>query len=152
MATRIHTGLSTTALIDVSLRNHLCLLALRTEYGCGFHMGTIVRTMFASFFLFDAGFGKGEISTFSEVDLHLGEAVTSARKERPWTLQAKAVEPTTKLLKLYDSQLQTAPLTELVKAHQRAEQNFQAAPEVRLSIAALVQRSKRKTQRATPAR
>jgi hypothetical protein len=138
--------LSTATLVDLSLRNHLCFLAMRTEHGSAFHLGTIVRTMFASFFLFDAGFGTGEISTFTQADLHLGEAAESLRPDRPWSLRASAVEPTAKLLQLYDNQLQTAPLVELVKAHQCAERNFKAPCDERLSIAALVQRTRREAR------
>ncbi|WP_213309189.1 hypothetical protein [Paraburkholderia sacchari] len=140
---------STAALVDLSLRNHLCFIALRTEHGTAFHLGSIVRTMFASFFLFDAGFGVGDISLFVEVDLKLGEAVLSMRPDQPWSLTARAVEPTTELLRLYDSQLQTAPLSELVAAHQRAELNFKAPHHERLSLAALIQRSKRGAPRAS---
>ncbi|MFM0212358.1 hypothetical protein PQQ96_33750 [Paraburkholderia sediminicola] len=138
--------LSTATLVDLSLRNHLCFFSLRTEHGTAFHLGTIVRTMFASFFLLEAGFGIGEMSLFPEVDIKLGEAVLSMSPERPWNLTANAIEPTARLLRLYDSQLQTAPLTELVAAHQRAERNFQTPPHERLSIAALVQRSRLDTR------
>ncbi|MFM0327963.1 hypothetical protein PQR16_36865, partial [Caballeronia glebae] len=86
-------GLSTASLIDLSLRNHICFSALRTEHGTAFHLGTIVRTLFASYFLLDAGFGVGELSLFTEVDLKLGETVLSARPERPWSLTGGAVEP-----------------------------------------------------------
>lgn len=147
IAPRAHTiELSTATLVDLSLRNHLCFFSLRTEHGTAYHLGTIVRTMFASFFLFEAGFGISEMSLFSEVDIKLGEAILSKHPERPWSLKANALEPTARLLRLYDSQLQTAPLIELVAAHQRAELNFQAPPHERLSIAALVQRSKLDTR------
>jgi hypothetical protein len=129
----------------MSLRNHLCFSALRTEHGTAFHLGTIVRTMFASYFLFDAGFGIGDLSTFAEVDLRLGETLLNAQPQRPWSLTAAAITPVSSLLKLYDSQLQTAPVNDLLIAHKRAERNFQAPLQEQLSIAALIQRSVRKT-------
>ncbi|WP_061172410.1 hypothetical protein [Caballeronia hypogeia] len=143
-------GLSTAALVELSLRNHLCFSALRTEHGTAFHLGTIVRTMFASYFLFDAGFGVGDVSMFTEVDLKLGETVLSARPELPWSLTATAIAPVEALLRLYDSQLQTAPVRDLLIAHRRAEQNLQVPAQEQLSIAALVQRSTRATRFSTP--
>ncbi|MFM0327691.1 hypothetical protein PQR16_35325, partial [Caballeronia glebae] len=53
------------------------------------------------------------------------------------------VEPVATLLRLYDSQLQTTPVNDLLVAHRRAGQNFRAPAQEQLSIAALVQRSKR---------
>lgn len=141
--------LSTHALIDLSLRNHLCFHALRTEHGTAFHLGTIVRTMFASFYLFDAGFGKGELSVFSTADVMLGELALRARANTGWSMKSDLVPVTARLLELYDNQLQTAPLDELVAAHQRAEGNFSAPPHERLSIAALIQRSKRSRPNAS---
>ena len=135
------TRVNTAALTELSLRNHLCFVALRTEHGTAFHLGTIVRTMFESFFLFDAGFGKGDVATYTEADLKLGEVILSISPGRPWNLSSDSVSPVARLLSLFDSQLQTAPVNEIVAAHRRAEANFQAPSEQRLSIAALVQRS-----------
>jgi hypothetical protein len=141
------TRVNTAAILELSLRNHLCLFALQTEHGTAFHLGAIVRTMFESFFLFDAGFGKGDVATYTEVDLKLGEVIMSVSPDRPWSLGSEAVSPVARLLGLVDSQLQTAPVNEIVAAHRRAEANFQAPSEQRLSIAALVQRSKRNGKR-----
>jgi len=138
--------LSTATFVDRSLRNHLCFMALHTEYGTAFHLGMIVRTMFASFFLFDSGFGDADLSIYSEADLNLGKLAASRGIESPYSLESHAVQPTARLLALYDNQLQTAPLGELVMAHQRAERNFQAVPEKRLSISTLVQRCQRRLQ------
>jgi hypothetical protein len=139
---------TTPALIDLSLRNHLCLLALRTEHGASFHLGTIVRTMFDSFFLYEAGFGKGDASIFVDADEKLGEVVTAFRPCQPCSLRADAIQPIVQLLRLFDNQLQTAPVAEIVAAHQLADANFQAATERRLSIPALVQRSKRNARQS----
>ncbi|BAO88982.1 uncharacterized protein BRPE67_BCDS10680 [Caballeronia cordobensis] len=110
-------------------------------------MGAIVRTMFASFYLYDAGFGDADLSLFSEVDHCLGESVSSDL-DAPWNLRSNAIPPTARLLALYDNQLQTTPIRELMTGHQQAEENFRSPPQKRLSIAALVQRSQRKNRRA----
>ncbi|MGF6641718.1 hypothetical protein [Paraburkholderia sp. MM6662-R1] len=130
------------ALMELSLRNYLCLFALQTEHGTAFHVGTIVRTMFDSFFLFDAGFGEGDLATYTAVDLKLGEVVLSFFPGRPWRLSSDAVLSVARLLNLFDNPLQTAPVSEIVTAHRLAEANFQAPSDKRLSIAALVQSSK----------
>lgn len=141
---RVAVRLSAAAIIDLSLRNHLCFSALRTEHGTAFHLGVIVRTMFASFYLFDAGFGNEDLSIYTEADLNLGELAMSRSLESRYSLKSNAVQPTARLLALYDHQLHTAPLDALAAAHQRAECNFNASPEGRLSIPALVQRSQRR--------
>ncbi|SAK53994.1 Fis family transcriptional regulator [Caballeronia calidae] len=138
------TYLSSAALVELSLRNHVCFSLLRTEHGMAFHLGTIVRTMFASFFLFEAGLGKGEMNTFTEVDMTLGEVALRVHANGPCSLSLEAVNSTAKLLKLYDSQLQSSSLKAVIEAHQRAEQNFRKPTHERLSIAALVQRSRRR--------
>ncbi|WP_116150031.1 hypothetical protein [Paraburkholderia sp. BL27I4N3] len=111
-----------------------------------FHLGTIIRTMFASFFTFDAGFGEGALSVFSDADLALGEIAQSAYPEGPWSLESHAVQPTARLLQLYDDQLKTAPRSELMAAHQRAQRNFKASVRDRLSIGELMQRSRRRAR------
>lgn len=102
-------------------------------------MGSIVKTMFSSFFLFEAGFGKGDVSIFLQADEGLGASLSSSL-DSPWSLHSSAIKPLVRLLELYDSQLQTTPVCELVVAHQRATKNFNALPHERLSISALVQR------------
>lgn len=134
--------LSSATLTDLSLRNHLSLVALGTDYGVAFHLGTIVRTMFASFYLIDAGFGDGDLSIYTEVDMRLSEIADSCDIGRRYVLGSHAAHATARLLGVYDSQLQVAPLDELILAHQRAERNFQESPERRLSIPALVDRSR----------
>jgi hypothetical protein len=148
---KLTTRSTTASLIELSLRNHLCFFALRTEHGQSFHLGTIVRAMFDSFFLYDAGYGQGDATTFIEADLKLGETVLSFRPSQPCSLRADAIEPIVRLLRLFDNQLQTAPVDEIVKAHRLAEANFQASNEQRLTISALLQRSKRNSRKpSTP--
>ncbi|MEX3815950.1 hypothetical protein AB3X96_37935 [Paraburkholderia sp. BR13439] len=141
-----HARLPAAGYIDLSLRNHLCFSALRDEYGCAFHLGTIVRTLFVSFYLFDAGYGDGNLADYSEADLRLSELAMSRNLQASYRLSAHAVEPTARLLTLFDTQLQAAPLNELIEAHRRADRNINAPPEERLSIDELVQRSRRRVK------
>jgi hypothetical protein len=134
----------TSALIEESLRNHLCLYALRTEHGKAFHLGTIVRTMFASFFLFEAGYGSGDTSIFSEADDKFTSLALNTKPDASFNLRADAVSPTARLLALYDMQLQIAPVLSLVDAHRKAGNNLRAAAQEQLSIAALIQRTMRR--------
>jgi hypothetical protein len=135
--------LSSADFIELSLRNHLCLVALCTEHRAPFHLGTIVQTMFDSFFLFEAGFGRADVSTYTDVDLQLSAAASAIRSGLVQGPNADAVKPISRLLMLFDSQLQVAPIAEIVSAHKKAKTNFLASPEQQQSIATLVQRSKR---------
>jgi len=99
--------------------------------------------MFASFYLFDAGFGVGHPSIYAEADAWLGELANSRNVESGYRLGPLAVQATARLLELYESQLQTAPIDKLIEAHQQAQDNFQAPLERRSSIPALVQRCQR---------
>ncbi|WP_233852924.1 hypothetical protein [Paraburkholderia sp. HD33-4] len=137
------TWLPTSKLIDLSLRNHLCLAVLRSEHGKAVHMGMIVKTMFSSFFIFDAGFGKGDVSIFLAADESLSQR-EMPKLDSPWSLRSSAMGPTARLLALYDEQLQTTPLRDLMEGHQRAIENFAAPPQWRLSIPALVQRYRKR--------
>lgn len=138
--------LSDAAFIDLSLRNHLSLYALRSEHGAAFHLGTIIRAMFASFYLFDAGFGEGKLSIYTDADISLCELATSRSPGARYGLGPQAIQATAQLLELYDTQLRTTPLDELIAAHQCAERNFKASSDARLSIPVLVQRCRRKPQ------
>ncbi|WP_408530719.1 hypothetical protein [Paraburkholderia nemoris] len=138
---KVTARLSPTAFIDVSLRNHLSLTALCTEHGAAFHLGTIVRTMFASIFLFDAGFGEADPSIYTKADRSLAKLATSRSLKSHYRLDPHEAEHAARLLAVYDLQLQTAPLEALVAAHQLAESNFHASSEERLSIPEIVQRS-----------
>jgi hypothetical protein len=133
--------LPTSALVEESLRNHLCFCALRTEHGKAFHLGTIVRTMFASFYLFEAGYGLCEAAVFSDAEEKFVTVALETRLDASFSLRADAVRPTARLLELYDRQLQIAPISSLIELHRKADLNLRAAPHERLSIAALLQRA-----------
>ncbi|WP_143189211.1 hypothetical protein [Paraburkholderia lycopersici] len=130
------------ARVDESLRLHLCFFALRTAHGRAFHLGTIVRTMFASFYLYEAGYGSGDASIFSEADEKFVSISLESKLDGPFSLRADAESPTARLLELYDRQLETAPVASLVDAHRRAQMNLRAAPQEQLTIGALIARAK----------
>lgn len=133
--------LPTSAFVEESLGNHLCFCALRTEHGKAFHLRAIVRTMFAAFYLFEAGYGLCETAVFSDADEKFVSVALETRLDAPFSLRADVVRPTARLLELYDRQLQIAPMSSLIESHRKADSNLRAAPHERLCIAALLQRA-----------
>jgi hypothetical protein len=128
------------ALVDLTLRNFLCAVALREGHGKPFHVGTLVIALFDSFYLFDLGFGQTDVTLFSEVDLCLGRIVLSASDTNRWEFTTETNRAVWRLLALFDSQLSAAPVVTILLAHRSSEANFNAQPEHRLSIPALIER------------
>ncbi|SEK12304.1 hypothetical protein SAMN05192539_105712 [Paraburkholderia diazotrophica] len=61
------------------------------EYGSAFHLGTIVRTLFVSFYLFVAGYGDGNLADYSKADLRLSELAMARNVGARYRLGAHAV-------------------------------------------------------------
>jgi hypothetical protein len=130
--------LSRAGFVKISLKNHLCLLALRKGCGFNFHLGTIVRTVFESFFLAQNGYGTQDLSIYQNVGEQLGDIAEATMQGTLRTLNAQAGRAIGELLAVYDRQLESAPIGQLVSAHERAEENFNASPDERKSINTLV--------------
>ncbi|MGF6546715.1 hypothetical protein [Paraburkholderia youngii] len=128
------------AFIQISLRNHLCVVALRSPHGKAFHLGTIVRTMFESFYLYEAGFGIEDVALFAAVDRQLCKLSLEAVESASYFLDDDAYSATNELLSLYDRQIKHAPLGAIVDAHSKCKLNFEADESKRMSIAQLVRR------------
>lgn len=124
--------------VKISLKNHLCLLALRKGCGSNYHLGTLVRTVFESFFLAQSGYGTTDLSVYPEVGEKLAQFTASCTKGKLRKLSVEASRVVGALLAIYDRQLEHAPLGLLVSAHDRAEENFSAAPSERKSLNTLV--------------
>ncbi|ABO59560.1 hypothetical protein Bcep1808_6671 (plasmid) [Burkholderia vietnamiensis G4] len=132
--------LSPTSLVHISLRNHLCVVALRSQYGRAFHLGTLVRTMFECFYLYEAGYGDADPAVFSRADAELGSLSLLALEQNRYFLSEPGFRAAVSLLELYDRQLQHTPLQSLIKACEKADRNFRAEETKRMPMEALVQR------------
>ncbi|TDG03559.1 hypothetical protein E1N52_34125 [Paraburkholderia guartelaensis] len=128
------------AFIQISLRNHLCVVALRSPHGKAFHLGTLVRTMFESFYLYEAGFGIRDVAVFAAVDRHLCALSLQVAGGASYFLDDDAFSAATELLSLYDQQIKDAPLGAIVDAHTKSKLNFEADEAKRMSIPQLVRR------------
>ncbi|PRZ55864.1 hypothetical protein BX589_10259 [Paraburkholderia fungorum] len=130
--------LSQTGFVKISLKNHLCLVALRDGCAENFHLGTIVRTAFESFFLARSGFGTLDLAIYAEVGDRLAEfhAVSSRRENVQLSPDSALIVG--RLLAVFDKQLLGAPLNILLSAYEQAENNFNAKLEERKSLNSLV--------------
>jgi len=133
-----HQKLSHAGFVKISLKNHLCLLALREGCGQSFHLGTIVRTAFESFFLAQKGLGTLDLAVYAKVGDHLAEFHASSARRGSVELRREAAHVMGQLLAVFDIQLLSAPLNVLLAAYQQAETNFNAAPHERKSLNSLV--------------
>ena len=131
---------SLAVIVQISLRNHLCVVALRSPHGKAFHLGTLVRTMFESFYLYEAGYGIGDVAVFAAVDRELGKLSLQVVAGARYVLDDDAFSAATALLSLYDQQVEQAPLHALVEAYRKSEVNFHADEAKRMSIVQLMRR------------
>lgn len=131
--------LSPASFVRLSLRNHLCIVALRGPHGKPFHLGTIVRTMFECFYLYEAGYGDADPAVFIAADQELGSLSQSALENSRYFLDEAGFRATLSLLELYDRQLEHAPLQAVIDSSKKADRNFNAGESKRRPIPELVQ-------------
>ncbi|MFL9935071.1 hypothetical protein P0D88_39470 [Paraburkholderia sp. RL18-103-BIB-C] len=102
-----------------SLANHLALVACRSGHGNGHLVNELMRSVYLSWFLRRAGYGTIPVEQFKIAEYAVEATLSHAQECGEWLLPAERIVNFEALLALYDSQLASAPLHEVLAAEQK---------------------------------
>ncbi|WP_236720919.1 hypothetical protein [Paraburkholderia phytofirmans] len=102
-----------------SLANHLALVAFRSGHGNGHLVNELMRVVYLSWFLQRAGFGTCPAEQFKIAECAVEATLADAHESGDWQLPAETIVDFEALLALYDAQLASAPLHEVLAAEQK---------------------------------
>jgi hypothetical protein len=102
-----------------SLANHLALVACRSGQGNG-HLGNeLMRAVYLSWFLQQAGYGACPAEQFKIAECAVEVTLAHAHLSGEWRFPAESIDDFEALLALHDAQLATAPMHEMLAVEQR---------------------------------
>jgi hypothetical protein len=102
-----------------SLASHLALVACRSGHGNGHHVNELMRVVYLGWFLQRAGYGNCPAGQFKVVEYAAEATLAHAHECGEWRLPDEMIVDFEALLALYDSQLASAPLHEVLAAEQK---------------------------------
>ncbi|MFM0619687.1 hypothetical protein PQR37_37130 [Paraburkholderia nemoris] len=104
---------------EQSLAHHLALVACRSGHGNGHLVNELMRVVYLSWFLQRAGYGTCPPEQFKIAEYAVEATLAHAHKSGEWQLPAETIVDFEMLLALYDAQLASAPLHEVIAAEQK---------------------------------
>ena len=102
-----------------SLANHLALVACRSGHGNGHLINELMRAVYLGWFLQRAGYGAIPVEQFRITEYAVEATLADAHECGEWRLPEEAIADFEVLLALYDAQLASAPLHEVLAAEQK---------------------------------
>ncbi|MDP9651840.1 hypothetical protein [Paraburkholderia caledonica] len=103
---------------EVVLRNHLVLAAFRCGQGNGELLAELVKALYVTWYLQEAGYGALDHALYLEAERILDLAARNASR-RIWLIEEKDCAPITRLLDLHEQQLLSAPVHAVNEARAR---------------------------------
>jgi hypothetical protein len=104
---------------EQSLASHLALVACRSGHGNGHLVNELMRVVYLGWFLQRAGYGNCPAGQFRIAEYAVEATLAHAHECGEWRLPEEAIADFEVLLALYDSQLASAPLHEVLAAEQK---------------------------------
>ncbi|WP_243856860.1 hypothetical protein [Paraburkholderia sp. BL6665CI2N2] len=104
---------------EQSLAIHLALVACRSGHGNGHLINELMRAVYLSWFLQCAGFGSCPVEQFRIAEYAVEATLARAHECGEWHLPGEAIEDFEALVALYDSQLASVPLHEVLAAERK---------------------------------
>jgi hypothetical protein len=102
-----------------SLASHLALVTCRSAHGNGHHVNELMRVVYLGWFLQRAGYGNCPAGQFRIAEYAVEATLADAHECGEWRLPEEAIADFEVLLALYDAQLASAPLHEVLAAEQK---------------------------------
>lgn len=102
----------------VALRNHIALAAFRTGKGNGDLLAELVKVLYLTWYLQQAGFGAARHELYVEAERILDAAARGASKNF-WLIEEADCSAITPLLDLHERQLSSAPVYAVHDARER---------------------------------
>ncbi|MFM0058392.1 hypothetical protein PQR64_22465 [Paraburkholderia phytofirmans] len=104
---------------ELSLANHLALVACRRGHATAHLINELMRVVYLGWFLQRAGYGTCPAEQFKIAEYAVEATLARAHECGEWHLPDETIVDFETLLGLYDSQLASAPLHEVLAAERR---------------------------------
>ncbi|WP_087039377.1 hypothetical protein [Caballeronia arvi] len=106
---------------EISLANHLGFVACRSGAGSAYLFNELIRLVYLSFYVQDAGFGDTDLMIYARVEAAIERSLKRAESGRAWMLDAVDLPLFEALLRESDRQLAHAPRHVHIGARERLE-------------------------------
>jgi hypothetical protein len=116
---------------EISLVNHLSFAACRSGAGSAYLFNELIRLVYLSFYVQDAGFGDTDLMIYARVEVAIERSLERAESGRAWMLGAEDLPLFEAVLRESDRQLAHAPRHVHIGARERLERfatNGRASP------------------------
>ena len=107
---------------EISLANHLSFAACRNGAGSAYLFNELIRLVYLSFYVQDAGFGDTDLMIYARVEAAIERSLERAENGCTWTLDADDLPLFEAVLRESDRQLAHAPRYVHIGARERLEQ------------------------------
>jgi hypothetical protein len=111
--------MSRQAVADASLTNHLALAACRKNQGSAYLLNELVRALYLTYYLQQAGFGNADPGLYRRAEAGFEEAGNRALREEVWGVTDEVAMILEQVLAIHDQQLASAALWHIVDARER---------------------------------
>jgi hypothetical protein len=106
---------------EISLANHLGFVACRSGAGSAYLFNELIRLVYLSFYVQDAGFGDTDLMIYARVEAAIERGLERAESGRAWMLDAEDLPLFEAVLRESDRQLVHAPRHIHIGARERLE-------------------------------
>ncbi|SAL86055.1 Fis family transcriptional regulator [Caballeronia arvi] len=106
---------------EISLVNHLSFAACRSGAGSAYLFNELIRLVYLSFYVQDAGFGDTDLMIYASVEAAVERSLERAESGRAWMLDAEDLPLFEAVLRESDRQLAHAPRHVHIGARERLE-------------------------------
>ncbi|BCQ28158.1 hypothetical protein NK8_63470 (plasmid) [Caballeronia sp. NK8] len=105
----------------MALANHLSFVACRDGAGTAYLLNELIRLVYITFYVQDAGFGDTDVIVYARAEAALERSVQRAESERVWRLDPGDLPLFETVLREADRQLASAPRHAHFGAQQRLD-------------------------------
>lgn len=107
------------AVSDISLANHLALAVCRKGQGNAHLLNELIRVVYLTYYLQDAGFGNAPVDLYRRAEAELDQAVDRAQYDGVWQVSAEVASMLEEILAIHDQQLTAAATRHVMEANAR---------------------------------
>lgn len=108
------------------MRHHLALAALKAGGGNAHLLTDLIRVVYITWYLQQAGFGATDPGLYGDAERALVRCAVGAAEKNVWQLDHVDVPVLERMLALHDWQLERAPLGAMVEVQKRLTRFFQS--------------------------
>ncbi len=106
----------------MSLQIHLALAACRRpKRGNSYQFNELLRALYITYHLQEMGFGALPMQVYGNAELGMNSALSTAKREHAWFIDAPTASLLEQILALHDQQLRSIALKDLTAATERLE-------------------------------